>query len=56
LYNKTYYRIFAFWDKQNGQDTLVLASHGLTKKTGKTPLSDLAKAEKIRQQYFAHKK
>ena len=52
LYNKTYYRIFAFWDKINGQDILVLATHGLIKKTGKTPQSDLIKAEKIRQQYF----
>ncbi|MFZ1372165.1 MAG: type II toxin-antitoxin system RelE/ParE family toxin [Ferruginibacter sp.] len=52
LYNKTYYRIFAFWDKKNGQDILVLATHGLIKKTGKTPQADLIKAEKIRQQYF----
>ena len=52
LYNKTYYRIFAFWDKKNGQNILVLATHGLIKKTGKTPQADLIKAEKIRQQYF----
>jgi len=56
LYNKTYYRIFAFWDKIDGKQTLVLATHGLIKKTGKTPLVDLEKAERIRQQYFDQKK
>lgn len=55
LYNKTYYRLFAFWDKIDGKQTLVLATHGLIKKTGKTPLSELDKAEKIRQQYFDKK-
>lgn len=56
LYNKTYIRIFAFWDKTQVQQTLVLATHGLIKKTGKTPTSDLEKAERIREQYFAQKK
>jgi phage-related protein len=56
LYNKTYYRLFAFWDKKHGQKTLVLATHGLIKKTGKTPEADLDKAEKIRQQYLAEQK
>lgn len=55
LYNKTYYRIFAFWDKVGGKDTLVLATHGLVKKTGKTPTADLEKAERIRQQYLKQK-
>lgn len=56
LYNKTYFRIFAFWDKIEGKQTLVLATHGLIKKTGKTPVSELDKAERIRQQYFDQKK
>lgn len=56
FYNKTYYRLFAFWDKTDGKQTLVLATHGLIKKTGKTPLAELDKAEKIRQQYFDQKK
>lgn len=56
LYNKTYYRLFAFWDKTEGTKTLVLATHGLIKKTGKVPLSELEKAEGIRQQYFGQKK
>ena len=27
LYNKTTYRIFAFWDKEDGQNSLVLTTH-----------------------------
>ena len=56
LYNKTHYRLFAFWDKTGDKETLVLATHGLIKKTGKTPQADLEKAERIRQQYFEQKK
>src|SRR5882724_9943479 len=52
VYNKTYYRLFAFWDKISAQNTVVLATHGLIKKTGKTPMTDLEKAERIRQQYL----
>jgi phage-related protein len=55
-YNKTYYRLFAFWDKRENATTLVLATHGLIKKTGKTPTSDLEKAERIRKIYFKQKK
>jgi phage-related protein len=54
-YNKTHFRIFAFWDKSPGQQTLVLSTHGLIKKTGKTPKTDLDKAERIRGQYFEQK-
>lgn len=55
LYNKTYYRLFAFWDKSSKTVTVVVATHGLVKKTGKTPLADLAKAERLRKQYLAQK-
>ncbi|MCW2119035.1 type II toxin-antitoxin system RelE/ParE family toxin [Flavobacterium sp. 7A] len=52
LYNKTYYRIFAFWDKTEKVKTLVLATHGIVKKTGKTPDKEIEKAENIRIRYF----
>lgn len=52
LYNKTYYRIFAFWDKSDDIETLVLASHGIIKKTDKTPEKEIEKAESIRNKYF----
>lgn len=55
LYNKIHYRLFAFWDKTKGKDTLVLSTHGLIKKTDRTPKTDLEKAERIRKQYFEQK-
>lgn len=53
LYNKTAYRLFAFWDKE--KDTLVIATHGIIKKTQKTLTKEIAKAERIRQTYFENK-
>ena len=52
IYNKTHYRLFAFWDKTANKQTLVIATHGLIKKTDKTTKSELDKAEKIRKLYF----
>lgn len=54
LYNKVKYRLFAFWDTQT--DTLVIATHGIIKKTQKTPKKEISKAERIRQDYFNAKK
>ncbi len=53
LYNKAYYRLFAFWDKD--ENTLVVATHGIVKKSQKTPKSEIAKAEGIRKLYFENK-
>ena len=53
LYNKTAYRLFAFWDKD--KETLVIATHGIIKKTQKTPSKEIAKAEAIRKEYFKNK-
>ncbi len=52
LFNKTHYRLFAFWDKSGKTDTVVISTHGLIKKTGKTPQGDLDKAERLRKKYF----
>lgn len=52
LYKKTQYRIFAFWDKEDNSSTLVITTHGIIKKTDKTPEKDLHKAEQIRLKYF----
>jgi len=52
LFNKTYYRIFAFWDKTDKAQTIVLATHGIIKKTDKTPEKEIKKAESIRLKYF----
>ena len=55
LYNNKAYRLFAFWDKVNGKDTLVIATHGVLKKTQKTPPKEIKKAEDIRKQYLENK-
>ena len=52
LFNKIHYRIYAFWDKEDKQDTLVLTTHGVIKKTDKTPEKEIDKAEQIRRKYF----
>jgi phage-related protein len=55
LYNGKAYRLFAFWDSVNGKVTLVVATHGILKKTQKTPPKEIKKAEDIRTQYLEHK-
>ncbi len=55
LYQKTYYRLFAFWDKENEKQTLVVATHGIIKKTGKTPKTEIEHAKNLRKKYFKNK-
>lgn len=55
LYNRTHYRLFAFWDRTDKIDTVVISTHGLIKKTDKTPKGDLEKAEKLRKLYLEQK-
>lgn len=55
LYNNKAYRLFSFWDRIGGNDTLVVATHGILKKTQKTPPKEIKKAEEIRRQYFENK-
>ena len=54
LYNKQAFRLFAFWDTE--ENKLVIATHGIIKKTQKTPKKEIEKAEAIRIQYFNSKK
>ncbi len=53
LYNGIAYRLFAFWDTRT--QTLVVATHGIIKKTQKTPAKEIKKAEAIRTAYFNEK-
>lgn len=55
LFNKKQLIFFAFWDKTEKSETLVLATHGIIKKTGKIPKKEFEKTEKIRQLYFKQK-
>ncbi len=43
LFNGISYRLFSFWDTE--QETLVIATHGIIKKTQKTPSKEISKAE-----------
>jgi phage-related protein len=52
LYNSKQIRFFAFWDKTREVEKLVIATHGIIKKTGKTPPKEIDKAENIRKLYF----
>jgi len=54
LFNGICYRLFAFWD--NEIKALVMITHGIVKKTRKTPKKEIEKAERIRQEYFNDKK
>lgn len=54
-FNKTYYRLFAFWDKTNKVDTVVISTHGLIKKTDKIPKNEIDRAEKSKEKYFNDK-
>ncbi len=55
LINKSQYRLFAFWDKSEKTDTVIISTHGLIKKTDKTPKGDLDNAERLRKEYFKNK-
>lgn len=52
LYRGLQYRLFAFWDKRDKSETLVLSSHGMVKKMSKVPKAEIEKAMKIRAEYF----
>lgn len=54
-YRKLQYRLFAFWDKSDNKETLVLASHGIIKKTDKVSRNDIEKAKSIMDLYFKQK-
>ena len=50
LFNGSCYRLFSFWDTET--ETLVIATHGIIKKSQKTPPKEITKAEEIRKKYF----
>ena len=51
LYKNIQYRLFAFWDKRISAETLIICTHGIIKKSQKTPQADLIKAESLRKLY-----
>ncbi len=55
LFNKKQYRLFAFWDKSDKKNTIVIATHGIVKKSQKTPGKDIDKAIELMNKYFKEK-
>lgn len=55
LYKKNAYRIFAFWDTTDKISTLVIATHGIVKKSNKTPDKEIERALQQRKMYFSQK-
>jgi phage-related protein len=49
-------RLLAFWDKTDNAITLVVATHGFTKKTMKVPDREIERAARMRADYFNSKK
>jgi phage-related protein len=54
-YSTKQYRIFAFWDKTDNNNTLVIATHGVIKKSNKVSKSEIEKTKQIRKEYFEYK-
>jgi phage-related protein len=52
LYQGIQYRLFAFWDKTDKTETLVLSTHGMIKKVSKVPKAEIEKALKVKTEYF----
>ncbi|MDA3882404.1 MAG: type II toxin-antitoxin system RelE/ParE family toxin [Bacteroidales bacterium] len=50
-----FYRLFAFWNKEGKTETLIIGTHGIAKKTNKTPVNEIQKAERLKQEYFDNK-
>ncbi len=55
LYQGLQYRLLAFWDKTNSENTLVVSSHGFIKKRSKVPEHEVQRAKFLRIKYFENK-
>jgi phage-related protein len=52
LYQGLQYRLLAFWDKTDSDNTLVITTHGFVKKRSKVPENEILKADKQKKAYF----
>jgi Phage derived protein Gp49-like (DUF891) len=55
LFNKTHYRLLAFWDKTEKTKTIVISTHGIIKKSDKVMSTEIEKAKSLRKLYFERK-
>jgi mRNA-degrading endonuclease RelE of RelBE toxin-antitoxin system len=54
-YQGMQYRLLAFWDKTETDNTLIISTHGFIKKQDKVPDSEILKAKRSRVKYFEDK-
>ena len=54
LYNKRAYRLFAFWDET--ENSMIIATHGIIKKTDKTPKKEIDRAKLLKASFLKSKK
>lgn len=52
-YLQTQIRLLAFWNPS--KKSFIICTHGFIKKTGKTPKSEIKRAEELRKQYINKK-
>lgn len=52
---KKRYRILAFWDKTKKTNTLVVATHGIIKKSDKMQSAEIDRAKTMMKLYFDQK-
>jgi phage-related protein len=55
LFHGIQYRLLAFWDKTNSENTLVISTHGFIKKRSRVPDNEIKKAVQLRTKYFEDK-
>ena len=55
MYQGFQYRLLAFWDKTDSQNTLVISTHGFIKKRSKVPDNEIQKANQLMTKYFEDK-
>lgn len=52
LFQGLQYRLLAFWDKTDNENTLVVSTHGFVKKRSKVPDNEIQKAKQLKAKYF----
>lgn len=52
VYNNKYFRIFAFGLRDHHSKKLIIATHGIIKKSNKIPKKEIEKAERIRHRFL----
>ena len=55
LFQGLQYRLLAFWDKTDAQNTLVISTHGFVKKRSKVPENEILRARQLKAKYFEDK-